>query len=37
VEISAFGHDPGDHPFLQELKPWTGFRLGVLGDVEASK
>jgi hypothetical protein len=33
VEISAFGYDPGDHPFLQETKPWTGFRLGVVGDV----
>jgi len=24
VEISAFGYDPGDHPLLQEVKPWTG-------------
>jgi hypothetical protein len=33
VEISAFGYFPGD-PQLEEIYPWFGFRLGVIGNLK---
>jgi hypothetical protein len=32
LEISAFGYFPGD-PGAEQLYPWLGFRLGVIGKV----
>ena len=34
VEISAFGYNPGDHPLFRPFYPWSGFRVGVVGDVK---
>jgi hypothetical protein len=34
LEISAFGYNPGDHPLLEHLYPWIGFRLAVIGTVK---
>jgi hypothetical protein len=33
VEISAFGYFPGD-PGFEQVYPWLGFRLSVIGNVK---
>ena len=33
VEISAFGYFPGD-PQFEQVYPWLGFRVGVIGDLK---